>query len=838
MAIAFKVPRLMSPFYVFIIICTLIPIAYSAGDYWFTWQLKIKNNYVYGQRDFYVLGACIAPSVLGHIATIWGHYYRAEREFQHSIAKVTTPASVNQKISLWERHIWWGYTVKYWIMVAFTVLLNVAWFVTPMVTGTARMIERFGNLGGIARMVGNASGYCVVACCGMILFLVLRRSMLHAIGFTYSEIVPLHRWLGAAIVGWSTIHTAGYMIFLGSEGRLQSDINFFDLSRGTLNMMGVFAYGAVCLLGLGAIPQIRRRCYLLFISTHRFFTAVFFIGMITHFPNPMLWYYLLPTIVLFLVDRFVPKVMQARTVLPEATCTFNSDADIIRMTFTSPEPMKPYYPGDYISVQIPKIGTIYHPFTIASYWPEDPYSMTLYIRTFEDSKLSWTCNLAKLCGNEDKRIRVRANVDGVFGDRRHDYLKSETMIIFVAGAAITTFMSLIKAIAAQIAASDEPLRMQLHLICTFRTRSELHAYGSFLHQITRDPRFTSWLHVEIFVSRPDKPQTLLGAHAHVVKNDIQVPSKSQKKEKKKRFMSFKRTGTMLKRALSGRTIVAENEKSTATSPTISDVAGETTANSVNSSLRRSGSVHTVVDLEDIAEEATEGSSSSSNSSITKEKAALAAKEPLSANAPTRAMTYNDQPLPTFQASNSTSVATKWARLDLLVTCTILFIPLAAWCVARSVSWEGPDNWCPTTKLRGTIISAKCRWTYALIPGVIHIIIASIAGYFAVWLARTVILRRGRDVETGLPYPDFDAEDERLAIEDGNWDEGDVVYSKGRLDVKKAIQGFVDAGVGKKENGHGLVSVFGGGPDGFVAMIEKHTNAANWSVDFHRETWAP
>lgn len=94
-------------------------------------------------------------------------------------------------------------------------------------------------------MVGNASGYTVVACCGMILFLVLRRSMLHAIGFTYSEIVPLHRWLGAAIVGWSTIHTAGYMIFLGSEGRLQSDINFYDMSRGTLNMMGVFAYVSI-----------------------------------------------------------------------------------------------------------------------------------------------------------------------------------------------------------------------------------------------------------------------------------------------------------------------------------------------------------------------------------------------------------------------------------------------------------------------------------------------------------------------------------------------------------------------------------------------------------------
>src|SRR5690554_745296 len=116
-------------------------------------------------------------------------------------------------------------------------------------------------------------------------------------------------------------------------------------------------------------------------------------------------------------------------------------------------------------------------------------------------------------------------------------------------------MALIKAVAAQIASSNEPLRIHLHLICTFRTRSELHAYGSFLHQVTRDPRFTSWLHVEIYVSRPDKPQTLMGAHAHVIKNDIMVPANASKKDKKKRFQSLRRTGTKLKRALSGRTIV-------------------------------------------------------------------------------------------------------------------------------------------------------------------------------------------------------------------------------------------------------------------------------------------
>ncbi|KAF9951599.1 hypothetical protein BGZ65_005849 [Modicella reniformis] len=191
------------------------------------------------------------------------------------------------------------------------------------------------------------------------------------------------------------------------------------------------------------------------------------------------------------------------------------------------------------------------------------------------------------------------------------------------------------------------------------------------------------------------------------------------------------------------------------------------------------------------------------------------------------MTYDDQPLPTFQAAGSTAASTRWAKLDLFVTCVLIFVPLAAWCVARTVSWEGSDKWCVTSKARGAIIQATCRWTYDMIPGTIQVAVTSIAGYFAVWLARTILLRRGRDLEKGgLPYPDFDKEDERLATEDG------------RLDVRKTIQSFVDAGVGKKENGRGLVSVFGGGPEGFVNMVEKQAMKADWSVDFHRETWAP
>jgi hypothetical protein len=46
----------------------------------------------------------------------------------------------------------------------------------------------------------------------MILLLVLRRSMLHALGFTYADLLPLHRGMGFAIIFWSTAHTGKLLL--------------------------------------------------------------------------------------------------------------------------------------------------------------------------------------------------------------------------------------------------------------------------------------------------------------------------------------------------------------------------------------------------------------------------------------------------------------------------------------------------------------------------------------------------------------------------------------------------------------------------------------------------
>src|SRR5690554_1430131 len=107
---------------------------------------------------------------------------------------------------------------------------------------------------------------------------------------------------------------------------------------------------------------------------------------------------------------------------------------------------------------------------------------------------------------------------------------------FPAGAALTTFMPLIKSIAAQIEAvskSSGPQKtIKVYMIATFRYESELYSYGDFLHQVTNDPRFTSWLSVDIRVSRPSKTPRLISVASEVteLRDQKTMPTESTSSE--------------------------------------------------------------------------------------------------------------------------------------------------------------------------------------------------------------------------------------------------------------------------------------------------------------------
>ncbi|KAG0073608.1 hypothetical protein BGZ92_003775 [Podila epicladia] len=846
-------------------------------DFEVTWESKggIRNILTYNVRDAFFLSLFVLPAVLSHLVTIWGHYYRADSHFQESIVKVAMKNAKDRKrVSIWERHDpWIGFSTKYWIMVLISVFFNAIWFVQPLVAYIPSGTKRLGRTGAIYAYVAFGTGYAAMGACGMLLLLVLRRSMFQAIGYTYADLLPLHRWMGVAFVFWSTIHTIFYTAYYIHFDAFWDAFNFDGNTRGPQNMIALVAYAALCVLGITAIPQIRRRAYVFFITMHRVMTVITFVGTLMHYPYYIIWYYCLPSMCLYLADRFIPKIMQELAIAPEVVCSFDKEADIATVVVTSRnrlEPLKPYYPGDYINLQIPELSTIYHPFTIGSYWAEDPYSMTLYIRTFQENESSWTHGIAKLCPEDGSRILVKGRVDGVFGDRDHDYFSNEVIVIFAAGAAITTFMSLLKSMAAQIDATSSqfasPSVTQVHLICTFRYESELYAYGDFLHRITHDPRFTTWLCTTLYVSRPDKdkPPTVCssGQCGHEGLCERVVPESAQPAPL---AYPFPRRPANYGAAGVTETKGKEDKKPERVRP-FPGCCPESTGSCLSNS--------TVC-----------GGGESSAGTRVASAASLETMHGLS-----RKGDYD--PLPTFPEMSSATLATVHAKKDLVATTLILFVPLIVFSWSRSIVWDGvrdgEERWCKTTFNFDQRWTNHCLWAYALMPGVFHLALAMAMGYAGLWAVRCSNLLhsspsswkatsaisssassvssssmgkgKGRDAsrsdletDTLLSAPSV-LQPRRLGglypeaalsvVSTDPSKQHTIPFKRGRMQVHYHIQELKMAGIGREDSLGGAsrrkggVLVFGGGPEAFVEMIEESCKKAEWDVDFCAETWAP
>lgn len=112
-------------------------------------RLRLSDLYFFNRRDLTFIGLFATPAILSHLITIWGHYYRADDFFQESIRFVSTSSVKERKrISIWERHDpWLGYTVKYWVLVGVSVVLNLLWFVQPVVVFMPEGVKFLGKYG-------------------------------------------------------------------------------------------------------------------------------------------------------------------------------------------------------------------------------------------------------------------------------------------------------------------------------------------------------------------------------------------------------------------------------------------------------------------------------------------------------------------------------------------------------------------------------------------------------------------------------------------------------------------------------------------------------------------
>ena len=100
----------------------------------------------------------------------------------------------------------------------------------------------FGVFSLISAYVAYASGYAAMASCAMLLLFILRRSMFQAMGYTYADLLPLHRGLGLAFTFWSTLHAVCYILYYVHFDAFMSHFNFDGTTRGPQNMFALLGY--------------------------------------------------------------------------------------------------------------------------------------------------------------------------------------------------------------------------------------------------------------------------------------------------------------------------------------------------------------------------------------------------------------------------------------------------------------------------------------------------------------------------------------------------------------------------------------------------------------------
>lgn len=358
-------------------------------------------------------------------------------------------------------------------------------------------------------------------------------------------------------------------------------------------------------------------------------------------------------------------------------------------------------------------------------------------------------------------------------------------------------MPLIKSIAARIdaeAASGVPQKtLRMYLICTFRYESELYSYGDFLHQITHDVRFTSWLRTSIHVSRAEKfPRVITGSDNIPPSSPVEsIETITQEKQRPQVLGDVKKTSGPI---LCGKIEVVDDQSGpiiSGKSEAVDDrYQGRVLPTFLAADSARVSTIHAVRDL---------------------------------------------------------AITAAILLIPFAAYIGIRYTPIEGY-------GEGKYFWCQTTRIYDQNMTNKCMWNYTMTPGVVQIGVASLIGYALMYLVRRTTQREADAAKNAVDDSAISGNtraylESVLRAQIMEYD-GTIPFKPSRLDVEKYISDLMaeDVGMGntkavkrdasKKEMAGKTTTVFVGGPDGFLDSVEKANRKAKWSVDFHRETWSP
>jgi len=175
----------------------------------------------------------------------------------------------------------------------------------------------------------------------------------------FTATINIHRMFGRTITALLLFHG---LVFLANG----DPVNTKSLRAANVS------FAALLAITLFSHSIFRRRQFEVFYYTH-FLYLVFLIAGMAH--QPLIAMYTLP----FVVARFVEKALDLRKSFSYKVSVNDATVltgNVLRVRFSSPR--FAYKPGQYVWVQFPTIGKVWHPFSISSHVLEQP---TIHIRS-------------------------------------------------------------------------------------------------------------------------------------------------------------------------------------------------------------------------------------------------------------------------------------------------------------------------------------------------------------------------------------------------------------------------------------------------------------------------
>ncbi len=319
----------------------------------------------------------------------------------------------------------------------------------------------------LSEQLGRTMGLIAVVFFSLLMFPAARNSPLYSfLGISWEASIVYHRWLGGLFLLSCFLHMVFNWWWYWDIGTFPQDIiavpmhGAISIDNFTTPLITLVTWFTFIAIGVFAMYEpFRRKSFELFWYMHQISIFVLVPATIWHATNG--WEYMLPGLLIFLVDRAMRvyrssravHLLDARTTVYSADVSRNGPAKNARVVTGAAVEYGSageivhlrvdgsgmgYLPGQYAFLNVAELSLLeWHPFTISSpVHPKAPNEITFHIKHMGPN--TWTERLYKTV-KENNAITV--SLDGPYG-HPIDFRKYSTVLLVAGGIGLTPVKSI------------------------------------------------------------------------------------------------------------------------------------------------------------------------------------------------------------------------------------------------------------------------------------------------------------------------------------------------------------------------------------------------------------